>query len=149
MSARQFVIDHARLLAIGSGILVLGLLVEARAFVPQGGVPGGGTQGDDPGRQPSRAALPAIATADSNGDMIAVTGIDVTGASILYLIDTHSKQLAVYQANGGSDSSQGIKLVGARRIDLDLQLEGYNDRSRYSYEELERQFNDLQQKSPK
>lgn len=87
---------------------------------------------------------PAIATADSNGSMIAVTGIDLSGASILYLVDTNARQLAIYQASGGSDSMQGVKLVGARKIDLDLQLEGFNDKSQYSYEELEKKFADNQ-----
>ena len=32
---------------------------------------------------------------------------DITGASILYLVDTINYRLAVYQANGGSASSQG------------------------------------------
>jgi len=72
--------------------------------------------------------------------MIAVTGIDLTGTSILYLVDTEKKQLAIYQATGGSESMQGVKLVGARRIDLDLQLEGFNDRSQYPYDELEQRF---------
>lgn len=81
-----------------------------------------------------------FATADSNHSMIAVTGMDVTGASILYLVDTEKKQLAIYQANGGGESTQGLKLVGARRIDLDLQIEGYNDRSQYSYEALEKRI---------
>lgn len=86
---------------------------------------------------------PAIATADSNRTMIAVTGIDLTGSSILYLVDTENRQLAVYQASGGSDSMQGIKLVGARKIDLDLKLEGFNDKSQYSYEDLERKFAEI------
>jgi hypothetical protein len=89
-------------------------------------------------------ALPAIANSDSNGSMIAVTGIDLSGSSILYLIDTERRQLAVYQASGGTDSMQGVKLVGARKIDLDLQLEGYNDKSQYSYEDLEKKFADNQ-----
>jgi hypothetical protein len=72
--------------------------------------------------------------------MIAVTGMDVTGASILYLVDTEKKQLAIYQANGGGESTQGLKLVGARKIDLDLQVVGYNDRSQYSYEDLQKRF---------
>ena len=85
-------------------------------------------------------SLPGYGTADSNGSMIAVTGIDLTGSSILYLVDTESKQLAVYQASGGTDSTQSIKLVGARRIDLDLQLYGFNDKSEFSFEDLERKF---------
>jgi hypothetical protein len=79
-------------------------------------------------------------TADSNDAMIAVTGMDVTGASILYVIDTERRQLAVYQANGGTSSTMGVRLVGARNIDLDLQLDGYKDKSDYTYKELAREF---------
>jgi hypothetical protein len=75
--------------------------------------------------------------------MVAVTGIDLTGSSILYLVDTKNRQLAIYQATGGTSSMQGVKLVGARRIDLDLQLEGYNDKSEYSFEELEKRFGQI------
>jgi len=85
--------------------------------------------------------LPAYAaTADSNGDMIAVTGVDRMGESILYLVDTKRRQLAVYQASGGGRASRAVRLVGARRIDLDLQLYGYNDGSEYPYRELEKLF---------
>lgn len=97
----------------------------------------------DPPDPPTQAQLMGssmIATADSNNRMIAVTGIDVTGSSILYLVDTVNYHLAVYQANGGSASTQGIKLVGARRIDLDMQLDGLNDKSKYTYRELRDQF---------
>ena len=72
--------------------------------------------------------------------MIAVTGTDLTGSSILYLIDTENRQLAIYQATGGSEATQGVRLVGARKIDLDLQLVGFNDKSQYTYEELEKRF---------
>jgi len=85
-------------------------------------------------------SVPSVATADSNGHMIAVTGTDITGASILYLVDTQNYQLAIYQATGGGDSTQGVKFVGARRIDLDMQLFGFNDRSEWSYKELRDKF---------
>jgi hypothetical protein len=84
--------------------------------------------------------FPSNATADSNKRMIAVTGSDLTGASVLYLIDTQSMRLACYQANGGSESTQGIRFVGARRIDLDMTVNGFNDQSKYSYEEMRDQF---------
>ena len=90
--------------------------------------------------QSQTVSAPVIATADSNNRMIAVTGIDVTGSSILYLVDTVNYHLAVYQANGGSASTQGVKLVGARRIDLDMQLDGLNDKSKYTYRDLRNQF---------
>jgi len=80
---------------------------------------------------------PGYGTADSNGQMIAVTGIDVTGGSILYLIDTERRHLSVYTAQGGTASTMNLRWVGARNIDLDLQVPGYNDKSQYSFKELD------------
>ena len=107
------------------------LVVLAFALGQDGGVPGG---------QSSVPSSPGGATADSNGSMIAVTGTDMTGAMVLYVIDTESKHLAVYQASAGAKSSQGIKLVAARKIGLDLELDGYNDKSEYKYKDLRDQF---------
>ena len=70
----------------------------------------------------------------------AATGIDVTGSSVLYLVDTERRQLAVYQAQGGTKSTMNVRFVGARNIDLDLQVNGYNDKSEYSYSELAKEF---------
>ena len=82
----------------------------------------------------------AGSSSDSNNRMIAVTGVDLTGSSVLYLVDTVNQRLAVYQATGGAASTQGIKLIGARRIDLDLRLHGLNDRSEYTFKDLAEQF---------
>lgn len=71
---------------------------------------------------------------------LAVTGSYGVGTSVLYLIDTNTKQLAVYEARGGSPSMRRIILIAARRIDLDLQLESYNDGSEYDYPTLKRMF---------
>ena len=125
-------------LALG-GLALVGLSVGLWASSPQGG--GGGSQQHEP-PQP-QPIMPAFGTADSNRTMIAVTGVDLTGSSILYLIDTSTRHLAVYQANGGGEATQSIKLVGARRIDLDLQLDGFNDKSEYSVQELEKKFGEL------
>ena len=86
---------------------------------------------------------PVLGMADSNNRMIAVTGVDLTGQAILYLVDTVNPHIAVYQAAGGSTGTQQIRLVAARRIDLDLQLDGLNDRSEFTYKELEARFADL------
>ena len=113
-------------------------------------------------RSPANVSLPGTATlpqearpvptiaaggnADSNNTMIAVTGMDVTGQSVLYLVDTENRQLAVYQAAGGASSTQGVKLVGARNITLDLKLYGFNDKTAddqgkpLKYQDLEQQF---------
>jgi hypothetical protein len=113
-------------------LLGLGLVQTGDAAAPRQG-PGGG-QGT---QAPSSAAF---ATADSNNSMIAVTGLDVTGSSILFLVDTEQKQLSVYQATGGTDSMMNVKWVGARKIDLDLRVDGFNDKSEYSYKDLAEQF---------
>jgi hypothetical protein len=84
-------------------------------------------------------------TSSANG-FVAVTGSYGMGTSVLYLVDTVNRQLAVYEARGGSAEQRRIVLVGARRIDLDLQLRGYNDRSEYEYEQLEELF---QRRAPK
>ena len=58
-------------------------------------------------------------------NMIAVTGLIGSGVSVLYVIDTEKKQLAVYNAMGGKE----LRFVAARRIKYDLGLKGWNDRS--------------------
>jgi hypothetical protein len=92
---------------------------------------------------PPSQATPVVVsnggTADSNGRMVAVTGTDITGASVLYLVDTEKMRLAVYAA-ASTGSYQGVRLVGARRIELDMELNGYNDKSEYPYGELEKLF---------
>lgn len=75
----------------------------------------------------------------ANG-FIAVTGSYGVGTSVLYLIDTVNRQLAIYEGRGGSPDQRRVVLVGARRIDLDLQLRAYNDRSEYEYAQLEDLF---------
>lgn len=99
-----------------------------------------------PGPNPQPPAeQPIVYTEDGGGassgnGFVAVTGSYGVGTSVLYLIDTQSRQLAVYEARGGSAEQRRIVLVGARRIDLDLQLHGYNDRSEYEYDDLQRLF---------
>ena len=117
---------HGWVLAAGLALATLGL---ASPQDPQ-----------DPQETKVLPAVPGGSAADSNNRMIAVTGVDVTGASVLYLIDTIDYRLAVYQATGGAETTQGIKLIGARRIDLDLKLHGLNDRSQYTYEALREEF---------
>ena len=116
-------------------ILVAGLALAAAAFAYE------------PQTQQVRPvfATSVGGTADSNNRMIAVTGVDVTGQSILYLVDTVSNHLAVYQANGGAPSTQGIKFVGSRNISLDLELDGFNDKTEsngrpMTFKDLERVF---------
>ena len=92
-----------------------------------------------PGAPPIVYTEESSASTSTNG-FLAVTGSYGVGTSVLYLIDTNSRQLAVYEARGGGADQRRIVLVGARRIDLDLQLPGYNDRSEYEYNDLKKLF---------
>ena len=83
--------------------------------------------------------MESSSTSSANG-FLAVTGSYGMGTQVLYVIDTENRQLAVYEARGGSTEQRRIVMVGARRIDLDLQLPGYNDRSEYEYGDLEKLF---------
>jgi hypothetical protein len=119
------------LLVAGLGLCALGMARSA----PQAPPP--------PAPQPPKTQIVPVTTAanaDSNNRMIAVTGTDITGSSILYLVDTVNNRLAVYQAQGGADNSRGVTFIGARRIDLDLQLDGWNDRSEWTYKKLKDEF---------
>jgi len=118
----------AWILCAGMALLSLGLVAESQTNQDQ----------DD-----ERRLIPyssGYGTADSNDRMIAVTGVDVTGGSILYLVDTVNRQISVYQAQGGTASTASIRWVGARNIDLDLQVDGFNDKSEFPYKELEKRF---------
>lgn len=81
-------------------------------------------------------------TGAAGNGILAVTGSYGIGTSVLYVVDTEKQQLAVYEARGGARGSRRLYLVGARRIDLDLQLLGYNDTSDYLYEDLQKRFAD-------
>jgi hypothetical protein len=140
MRTQNLLKDHGAILLAGCLLLLAGVVLQPSAGALQD-ENNTGTPAQIPPLPPGATnRIPAIATAMAGNGMIAVTGIDLTGSSVLYLVDTNAKQLAVYQASGGSDSMQGVKLVGARKIDLDLQLEGLNDKSQYSYEDLEKRF---------
>ena len=129
-------VSHGWVLLLGCLLAALGL-----ARTPQGG---GGSSGQGTGTR-ILPSLPAAANADSNNRMVAVTGTDVTGASILYLVDTVGLHLAVYQASGGGGSTRGVELMGVRNIGLDFELDGFNDQTRHEgrpfrYKDLREMF---------
>jgi len=119
-------------------ILVAGLALLCAGMAAEGVA--GMAPAQDPTDPPQTSAMPAFATSDSNGSMIAVTGLDVTGSSILYLVDTENRALSVYQATGGTPSMMTLSWVGARNIDLDLRVDGFNDHSLHSYKQLAEMF---------
>ncbi len=140
--------------------LVAGAFVAGQASVRDGAaalLSAQGGRGPDP-KDPKKGVTPATTTppkskepllldggggngAAANG-FIAVTGSYGVGTSVLYVLDTNTKQIAVYEARGGSPGSRRLYFVGARRIDLDLQLVGYNDESdpEVQYDSLKRRF---------
>ncbi|MHC5063960.1 MAG: hypothetical protein ACYTG5_08295 [Planctomycetota bacterium] len=122
----------------------LGAQVSPELPVPAAESP----RGQDPVSVPSSQASPdEMLVYDSNdgpgtaaNGIIAVTGSYGVGTSVLYVIDAKNLQLAVYEARGGAESMRRLVHVGSRRIDLDLQLEGFNDQSMHSYQDLKRLF---------
>ncbi len=118
---------------LGAGLALIGLGLVAESQTPP---PGPVT----PKPEDLLGMSPGFGTSDSNSQMIAVTGVDVTGGSLLYLIDTQSRHISVYTAQGGTASTSNIKWVGGRNIDLDLQVDGFNDKSEISYKDLARRF---------
>jgi hypothetical protein len=66
---------------------------------------------------------------DASRDIIAVTGTYGSGASVLYVIDTKTRHLAVYK----TDNGRKLELVAARDIRYDLVLEDFNDISEGGY----------------
>ena len=130
-SAAVHGMSPAWILVAGLALLCAGLAAEGVA---------GLAPAQDPAEAPQSSSMPAFATSDSNGSMIAVTGLDVTGSSILYLVDTENRALSVYQATGGTPSMMSLRWVGARNIDLDLRVDGFNDQSEDDYDALRAKF---------
>lgn len=87
------------------------------------------------GRWSAPSPVQAQAAA-SNNRFAAVAAEYQTGVSLLYVLDSETGRLAVYEARGGAKSSQRVSLVGVRNISLDLQLDGFNDESEYRYDDL-------------
>src|SRR5258708_14220197 len=127
-----------RITALAAGVVrgavVLSILPSAAAR--QGSGDGGGT---GPAQTQVMPLIPAFGTADSNGSMIAVTGIDMTGSSILYLVDTKGRHMAVYQASGGGGLTPGRELVPAPGSHPPPQRPGHNRTAHHPDPELPEQ----------
>jgi hypothetical protein len=139
---------HPVLIGVGCGAtFLLGQLLSPLDPTPLLAQGRGAVNPPPPDPKPAEATRSAevvytetAGSASSSNGFVAVTGSYGVGTSVLYVLDTERRQLAVYEARGGSSSQHQLVLIGARRIDLDLQLEGYNDRSEFDYERLERLF---------
>ncbi len=82
----------------------------------------------------------AASGADSGKRYVAVTGPYQDGVSLLYVLDQTNQHLVVYEARGGAANSHRLMFVGARNIELDTQLDGFNDESEYTHQDLEEEF---------
>jgi hypothetical protein len=118
-TTRTTIVAAALALVVG---LVLGLSMGVGRTVWEAMRPGAG------------AAHAQDATADSDGRMIAVTGAVGSGTSVLWLVDTETKRVSVYR----SELGKNLVWVAARNVAHDFKVEGYNDESSKSAEELRR-----------
>jgi hypothetical protein len=75
-------------------------------------------------------------SSDGGRRYVAVTGPFQDGVSLLYVLDQTNDRLMTYEGKGGAANSRKVSLVGVRNIGLDSQLDGFNDESEYSYQEL-------------
>ena len=95
-------------------------------------------------------AIPGGGTGDSNNRGIALAASIGGGESAVYYFDTVAQRLLVYQYKGivqGSkplDASDrgGLRLLAARHLDFDLQLEGYRDLSEWTRTRMQKAFDD-------
>lgn len=62
------------------------------------------------------------------------------GGPLLFVLDTKSKVISIYEAEGGTPSTRGITWLGARKIEHDVNSTMYNDKSEVSYSELKQRF---------
>ncbi len=65
-----------------------------------------------------------------------ITSTIGAASAFLFVVDPVTRHLAAYEATPGD--AGGLRLLGARKIDHDLELAKYRDRSEYTYEELGR-----------
>ena len=83
-----------------------------------------------------RGSAPTASDSNSNNRFVAVTSPIGSGESALFVLDSKSEQLAVYRF----DRRKGLSFLAGRKIDFDLKISGYNDQSKYSRNEMMRQF---------
>jgi len=73
------------------------------------------------------------------GPLLVTSSLGATSA-ILFVLDPGTKNLAAYEASPGENG--GLRLLGARKIELDLELAEYRDRSDFSFFALRDKRND-------
>jgi hypothetical protein len=67
-----------------------------------------------------------------------VTSSFGAASALLFVVDPKSQTLVGYEAVPGAEG--GLRLLGARKISLDLELARYRDLSEWSYRELRERY---------
>ena len=78
------------------------------------------------------ARLPS-AEGGNGGPLLVTSSLGATSA-ILFVLDPSTRYLTAYEASPGENG--GLRLLGARKIEHDLELAKYRDLSEFSYFEL-------------
>ena len=79
---------------------------------------------------------PTASDSNSNNRFVAVTTPIGSGESALFVLDSEREQITVYRYS----RNRGLKFLAARKIDYDLKIDGYEDKSDYSRSKLKLQY---------
>ncbi len=92
----------------------------------------------DPFRPGIQGRTTTVTASDSNSNnrFVAVTCPVGSGESVLFVLDAKNEQLATYRFA----RKKGLEFLGGRKIDYDLRISGWNDRSKYTRDEMKRLF---------
>jgi hypothetical protein len=93
---------------------------------------------------PRAEPVAALEGAAGNSDYLIATGTSKYSGALLFLFDTRSKVLAVYEAEGGTAATRGVTWVGARKLEWDTHTTELNDKSEHSFNEMKQLFLDRQ-----
>ena len=86
-------------------------------------------------RIPSAVPPPA-----DHGPILVTSSLGATSA-ILFVLDPATRNLSAYEATPGPDG--GLRLLGARKIEHDLELAKYRDLSEFSFFDLRDKKNEV------
>lgn len=77
---------------------------------------------------------------DGQAEYVIRTESSSTGTALVFVLNTRTQVLNVYEAEGGTRATRGLSFVASRKIARDIHVTGYNDRSEYSYQDLLKRF---------
>ena len=83
--------------------------------------------------------------ADERGPILVTSSLGLQSA-ILFVLDPSTRNLAAYEAIPGTDG--GLRLLGARKIEHDLELAKYRDLSDFSFFDLRDKKGELGDPNP-